>query len=65
MVGEFEVIKTEEGEAVLAPIKQPLMPKTVTVRYTSKLKEQYPWFEPAQKLMLVIREGWVSQVFTK
>lgn len=65
VVGEFEIIKAEGGEAIIAPIKQPLMPSKVTVRYSNALKSQYPWFEPTRKLVLVIREGWVSQVFIK
>jgi hypothetical protein len=64
VVGEFEVIKRDKGEAILAPIKQPLLPRTITVNYQRALLEQYPWFEPTQKLTLVIRDGWISQVFT-
>ena len=64
VVGEFEIIKRNKGEAILAPIGQPLLGKKIEVRYSKEMIKQYPWFEPTQRLILVIRNGWVSQCYT-
>ena len=65
VVGEFEVIRLNKGEAVLSPVNCPILPSTITVRYSKECKAQYPFFEATQKLIFVIREGQVSQIFTK
>ena len=64
VVGEFEIIKAAYGEAIICPVvKGKLLPTKIEVKYTEECRRQYPFFEATQRLTLVIREGYVSQVY--
>ena len=63
IVAEFKVTSLKFGKATLEPTKISTLP-TIEVKYTSACMAQYN-FKEGGILTFVIRDGYISQVFSK
>ena len=63
IVAEFKVTELKFGKAILEPTKVGTLP-TIEAKYTAACMKQYN-FKEGDVLTFVIRDGYISQIFSK